>query len=175
MPPSRKIKFWKINCTSRGGPRLHPIIFAKTKSKLVGKIHGQIRIQIALVRGFGCSISQSRKGREGKGRTYLVGQRSARRRTGKGGATPLSSPLGKEKKEGGRARARERRKGRGSSVREREAYDLHIFDPATAQQIHMNGPKGPKTAHKTHSVCFMFGYLFTARVCLNKTELLAIL
>jgi len=42
-----------------------------------GKIHGQIRIQIAHVRGFGCSIPHSRKGREGKGRegegrTYLV-------------------------------------------------------------------------------------------------------
>ena len=33
-----------------------------------------------------------RKGREGKGRAYLVGRRSLRRRTGKGGVTPLSSP-----------------------------------------------------------------------------------
>jgi hypothetical protein len=33
-----------------------------------GIIHGQIRIQIAQVRGFGCSISHSMKGKEGKGK-----------------------------------------------------------------------------------------------------------
>ena len=71
------------------------------KLKFEGKIHGQIRIEIAQVRGFGCSISPSRKGRGGKGRTYLVGWRNARRRTGKGGASPLSSPLGKKAAERG--------------------------------------------------------------------------
>jgi len=73
-----------------GCTHVHSKFFAK-ESKLVGKIHGQILMQIAHVRGFGCSISHSRKAREGKGRTYLVARRSVRRRTGKGGATPLSS------------------------------------------------------------------------------------
>jgi hypothetical protein len=41
---------------------------------------------------------QKRKGREGKGRTYLVGRRS------KGGVTPLSSPLGKKAAERERER-----------------------------------------------------------------------
>jgi len=50
----------------------------------------------------------SRKGRGGKGRTYLVGWRNARRRTGKGGASPLSAPLGKKAAE------------RGSEMREKE-------------------------------------------------------
>jgi hypothetical protein len=48
-------------------------------------------------------------------RTYLVGRRSVRRRTGKGGATPLPSPLGKKAAE--RASEREERGGRGGEER----------------------------------------------------------
>jgi hypothetical protein len=65
----------------------------------------------ALVRGFGCSISHSREGREGKGRTYLSagGASDEEQQDSKRGATPLSSPLGKK--------AAERARERGTSVR----------------------------------------------------------
>ena len=59
--------------------------------------HGQIRIRW----GFGRSISQQeRKGREGKGRAYLVGRRSARGRAGK--AAPLPSRRRLERRPGER-------------------------------------------------------------------------
>ena len=91
-------------------------IRGKKKLKFEGKIHGQIRIEIEQVRGFGCSISPNMKGREGKGRTYLVGWRNARRRTGKGGASPLSPPLGKKAAERGSEmrEKEEKRKGQGT-------------------------------------------------------------
>jgi hypothetical protein len=83
-------------------PSVHPINFAKKKVVNSGKIHGQIRVQIAYAIGY--SISHSRK--VGSERAYLSDARrgqSAQLRTGQGGgARPWALCAGRKARPRGR-------------------------------------------------------------------------
>jgi len=93
-----------------GGPSIEPIIFAE-KSKLVGKIHGQIRIQIARVKGVWVfDFAQQEK--EGKDRADIP------RRPTKNWQGRRHFPVVGAWKEGGRTSAASERE---EKRREREA------------------------------------------------------
>ena len=133
----------------RHGCTQNPIIFAK-KSKLVGKIHAQIRIQIAHVRGFGCSISHSRKGR---GRADIP-CRPAKRPT-KNWQGRRHSPVVAAWKEGGRPSELAREKRKGAREREKAAAEraLHV---GRAQEKPTNAAGKAHKRRCASLLCFLF-------------------